>query len=37
LNPYLRGSKYKSRQKYQKKWVSEIMEIQPTETQESLF
>ena len=37
LNPYLRGSKYKSRQKYQKKWVSEIMDIQPTELQESLF
>ena len=37
INPYLRGSKYKSRQKYQKKWVSEIMEIQPTELQESLF
>ena len=37
INPYLRGSKYKSRQKYQKKWVSEIMDIQPTELQESLF
>ena len=37
INPYLRGSKYKNRQKYQKKWVSEIMEIQPTELQESLF
>jgi hypothetical protein len=36
-DPYLRGSKYKDRQKYQKKWISKIMEIQPTESQESLF
>ncbi len=36
-NPYLRGSKYKDRQRHQKKWVNKIMEIQPTELQESLF
>lgn len=37
VNPHLRGFKYKNRQRHQKRWVSDIDNIEPTELQESLF